>query len=455
MLLFDEDKLKAVAYYRHSAEDKQENSVDNQREQVEQFAAKEDIQIVEHFQDEGISGLTANRPGFQEMFAKWVTNPTAPKIDYILVYDASRFGRFQKMSEVWRLLRICEERDISLATVMRGLPKEKGSVMDSFIITLDFSMSGETSKTLSEKVSYGSAKIASQGYSVGGCAPYGYVRVLLNEERERVRILEHKVHKEVSNQRVSFEPAKTGEAKIVQRIYREFVARGRFPNEIADGLNNDGIPTAKGRLWNSSCIIRILTNETYIGTRVWGKTWGRLKEDKRAVPSNQWVRCPNAHKALVDTDTFHKAQERLYWLRPKSRTQNSRKIKTVQSYVSNYLEELIADFNEDQKHYIRRFTPISFGVNYLVNEDEKTCFYIPPQQNIYDELLLCSIDLDAGDTAGLQSVYKLESADLKGSSYVVIDNEAPFSPLEHDELKDTLLGLVSKVVQRHAPWLSV
>ena len=453
MQLFNEDKLKGVAYYRFSAEDRQENSIENQREALEKKVIAEDIEIVEAFQDEGVSGLTFDRPGFQAMLEKYVYAENAPKIEYILFYDASRFGRVQRVSHAWRLIADMEDRNIRLGSVDRGIPRSDMTVADTIIMTLDFVMSREQVRLLSAKVSAGCRKIASQGYSAGGVAPYGYVRILLDEQRNRVRILEHGVHKEVSNQRVAFEPATTGEAKIVKRIFREFVELNYFPNEIANRLNDDGIPTAKNRQWNTSGIIRILTNETYTGTRVYDKTWAKLKEQKRMNPPEEWVRCLNAHEALVDVDNFQKAQERLYWLRPRSRNQNARRIHAVQSYVSRYLEEVISDFSDDQKHYIRRFTPISFGTNYLVDGIERTCFYLPHDKTKYDEFLLCAIDLNDANS-GLQSVYKLNNKDIDKRSFVIIGDQAPFSPLEHDELKDTLLGLVNKIVNHHAPWLS-
>lgn len=452
MLLFGEDRVKAIAYYRHSAEDKQENSVEIQREQVEKFAIKENIQIIEHFQDEGISGITANRPGFQEMFSKWVTNPDAPAIDYIIVYDASRFGRFQKMSQVWKWLGLCEERGIKLATVERGLPKNDSSVVDSFILTLDFSMSGDFSKRLSDKVSYGSMKVAEQGYSAGGVAPYGYVRVLLNEQHERLGILQHGEHKVISNQRVAFEPATNDEPKTVRRIFHEFVVLRHFPDDIAEGLNNDGILTAKGRSWDKEKVIRILTNEAYMGTRVYNKTWKRLQAEKvQRNPSSQWVRCLNAHEPLVDVDTFHKAAERLYWLRPRSRNQNVRHIRAAQSYVSRYIEQVIADFDDDRKYYFRRFVPLSFGATYALEGEKRTCFYIAPRQTDYDELLLCAIDVSGNSSSSLQAVYKLRADELHNSNFVIISEKTKHTPLEHQELRDSVLDLVSKVVTRHIP----
>ena len=452
--LFDEDKLKAVAYYRHSAEDKQENSVDNQREQVERFAEKEHIQILEHFKDEGISGLTANRPGFQELFSKWVTDPNAAKINYILVYDASRFGRFQKMSEVWRLLGLCEERGIKLASVNRGLPRDETSVMDSFILTLDFGMSGEFSKLHGEKVSYGSTKIAQQGYSAGGCAPYGYVRVLLDEQRQRKGILEPGQHKEISNQRVTFEPNTTGDAEIVKRIFHEFVELNRFPDDIADGLNEDTVPTAKNRQWNSSGIIKILTNETYMGTRVYNKTWGRLKEQKRAVPSEQWVRCPDAHEALVDADIFHKAQERLFWLRPRARNRSASQLRAVKQYVWRFIDETSADQTDDKKLYVKRNLPVVFGASYSVNGVQRSCFYIPNEYQRYDNLIACQVDLRPNG-AGLEKLYRINVDELGWTNYLIVQSDNELPTLSFDEFRTAINELGNRVILTNAPWLSV
>jgi DNA invertase Pin-like site-specific DNA recombinase len=451
--LFDEDKLKALAYYRHSAEDKQENSVENQQEQVENFADKEHIQILEHFKDEGISGLTANRPGFQDMFSKWVTNPDAPKVDYILVYDASRFGRFQKMSEVWRLLGLCEERGIRLASVTRGLPRDETSVMDSFIITLDFGMSGEFSKLLSEKVSYGSTKIAQQGFSAGGCAPYGYVRVLLDEQRQRKGILEPGQHKEISNQRVIFEPATNGEAEIVKRIFTEFVEGNHYPDEIAEELNEDSIPTAKNRRWNSSGVIKILSNETYMGTRVYNKTWGRLKQPKRAVPSEKWVRSPNAHEALVDTDTFHKAQERLFWLRPRARNRSASQLRVVKEYVWRFIDETSADLTDDQKLYVKRSLPVVFASSYSVGGEQHSCFYIPNEYQRYDNLIACQVSLKP-DGAELEKLYRIDVDELGWTNYKVIKAEDDTPIMSFDQFQEAIVGLGSKVIASDAPWLT-
>ena len=64
---------KGVSYYRHSAEDRQENSIPIQRKQVQKFAAENNIEIIKEFKDEGKSGLSLQgRTGFNEMLEDYV-----------------------------------------------------------------------------------------------------------------------------------------------------------------------------------------------------------------------------------------------------------------------------------------------------------------------------------------------------------------------------------------------
>ena len=61
-------KVRAVAYYRHSAQDRQENSIPIQQDQVREWAQKNGVEIIQEFADAGKSGLTSEgRPAFTEM----------------------------------------------------------------------------------------------------------------------------------------------------------------------------------------------------------------------------------------------------------------------------------------------------------------------------------------------------------------------------------------------------
>ena len=102
-----ETRAKAVAYYRHSAEDRQENSIPIQREQISKFAKEHGIKIVEEFQDAGKSGLsTEGRDGFKNMLEKVVSDRD---FQYVLVLDVSWWGRFQDVDMSGHYRSICRQ----------------------------------------------------------------------------------------------------------------------------------------------------------------------------------------------------------------------------------------------------------------------------------------------------------------------------------------------------------
>ena len=84
---------RAVAYYRHSAQDRQENSVSIQQELVRKWAAENGVDITHEFADRGKSGLTAEgRDGFNELMDRWVKQ--RDDFEFVLCLDVSRWGRF-------------------------------------------------------------------------------------------------------------------------------------------------------------------------------------------------------------------------------------------------------------------------------------------------------------------------------------------------------------------------
>jgi DNA invertase Pin-like site-specific DNA recombinase len=87
---------RAVAYYRHSAQDRQENSIPIQREQVRQWAERHGVDIIHEFEDAGKSGLNAEgRLGFTTMMNDWVRQ--RKDFAYVICLDVSRWGRFQDL----------------------------------------------------------------------------------------------------------------------------------------------------------------------------------------------------------------------------------------------------------------------------------------------------------------------------------------------------------------------
>ena len=93
-------KFRGVAYYRHSAQDRQENSIPLQRDQVRQWADENGVEIIHEFADAGKSGLNSEgRPAFNEMMDEWVKKRS--DFDYVLCLDVSCCdGRVSPVSTV-------------------------------------------------------------------------------------------------------------------------------------------------------------------------------------------------------------------------------------------------------------------------------------------------------------------------------------------------------------------
>ncbi|MHC4211971.1 MAG: recombinase family protein [Planctomycetota bacterium] len=297
---------KAITYYRHSAQDRQEYSIPIQREQLKKFADANGIKIIKEFSDHGVSGLSSKgRDKFLEML-EYVAEGKED-FEYILVLDMSRWGRFQDLVLSPYYIGLCQQFGKKVIFADIGIPKEDD--LTHFLrLNVESYRAASYSKELSGKVFNGCVNIARHGFRAGGTTPYGLNRVLLDEDKKRVQILKRGQRKSIQNQRVTLEPGEKNEVAIVRRIFHNFVEKRKLPKNIAEVLNNEGAPSPAYKKWTSDSIISILNNELYIGTMVYNKTAQKLQSKTTYNPKEQWVRKENAFKAIVEKEIFHQAQ---------------------------------------------------------------------------------------------------------------------------------------------------
>ncbi|MFO0821520.1 MAG: recombinase family protein [Pirellulales bacterium] len=300
-------KIRAVAYYRHSAQDRQENSIPIQQDQVREWALKNGVEIIREFADAGKSGLTSEgRPAFTEMMEEWVKKRT--DFHYILCLDVSRWGRFQDIDLSAQFSAECKKHHKQVIYTTIGKPREDDPLYPVYVQFERF-RAAQYSRELSDKVWRGCMKITEQGYWAGGSPPYGTRRLLLDEKRDPLHPLEPGQRKGIQNQRVTLMEGDPVEVAVIQRIFHEFTALGYSEYRIAEGLNAEGIPSPSGGRWGAGSVLRRLQNETYIGTLVYNKTTQKLKTPRRDNPPEQWLRSPDAFEGLVTTDQFTQVQE--------------------------------------------------------------------------------------------------------------------------------------------------
>lgn len=300
---------RAVAYYRHSAQDRQENSIPIQQDQVREWAREHGVEIIREFADHGRSGLTAEgRPAFTEMMEDWVK--ARSDFQYILCLDVSRWGRFQDIDLSAQYSAECKRAGKQVIYTTIGKPREDDPLYPVYVQFERF-RAAQYSKELSDKVWRGCVKISEQGYWAGGPPPYGLERMLLDESRHPLHILQAGQRKSIQNQRVTLSVSESEEARIVTRIFDDFVEQGRSEGKIAQALNREGVLSPGGIGWSKSSVRNILRNEKYTGAIVYNRTTQKLKTPRRENPEEQWVRTPNSFEGLIDVEVFAKAQQRL------------------------------------------------------------------------------------------------------------------------------------------------
>ena len=299
-------RSRGVAYYRHSARDRQENSVAIQQELVQKWAKENGVDIIHEFADRGKSGLTAEgRDEFNDMMENWVKK--RKDFDFVLCLDVSRWGRFQDLDLSASYSNECKRHGKQVIYTTLGMPRPDDPLFPVYLQFERFRVA-QFSKELSVKVSYGCIKIAQQGFWVGGSPPYGYDRLLLDETRKPLHVLEHLQKKAIQNQRVTLTLGPEEQVATVRRIFHEFIDEGRDTEQIAERLNHDGLRSARGGPWNAGKVHQILTNVMYAGTLVYNKTTRKLKTPTRRNPLDKWIRTAGAFAPIVEQFIFDHAQ---------------------------------------------------------------------------------------------------------------------------------------------------
>jgi DNA invertase Pin-like site-specific DNA recombinase len=180
----DEDppKLRAAQYVRMSTEH-QQYSTDNQAAAILKYAEQNGYAIVRTYSDEGRSGLNIDgRPAFRQL----LDDIESGQADYqvLLVYDISRWGRFQDPDEAASYDFRCRKAGVDVRYCAEEYVNE-GGMLASIMKTVKHLMAGEYSRELSVKVFAGSANLIRLGFRQGGIAGFGLRRLLVDRNGPR------------------------------------------------------------------------------------------------------------------------------------------------------------------------------------------------------------------------------------------------------------------------------
>ncbi len=297
--------VRAAQYVRMSTEH-QQYSTENQSDVIREYAHKREMEIVRTFADAGKSGL---RLDGRDALKDLITVVQSGKADFafILVYDVSRWGRFQDADESAYYEYICKRAGIQVIYCAEQFEND-GSPVSTIVKGVKRAMAGEYSRELSTKVFKGQCRLIELGYRQGGTAGYGLRRMLIDAAGEAKGQLTLGEQKSIHTDRVILVPGPPEEQEIVRRIYRAFVEDRRNEREIADDLNRGGVPTERGGKWSRALVHEILTNEKYIGNNIFNRISFKLKKKRVKNTPEMWVRKDEAFDPIVDPADFYRVQ---------------------------------------------------------------------------------------------------------------------------------------------------
>lgn len=295
---------RAALYVRASTEH-QNYSTRHQECALRDYAAQRGLEIVAVYRDEGRSGLTLNGRVALTNLLRDVLLPTPP-FGTILVYDVSRWGRFQDSDEAAAYEFACRRAGIVVAYCAEGFDND-GSPLASMLKAIKRTMAAEYSRELSVKVKSAQCNLIRAGFKQGGSAGYGLRRQTISACAKPGRILEHGERKSIPNDRVTYVLGPRKEVSTAKRIYAMYIDKGMADCGIAVRLNEQKVPHPSGR-WSDFHVKNVLTNPKYTGTLVFNRSTQLMKSSRRPNDRNEWVMVPHAFPAIVTQARFDAAQ---------------------------------------------------------------------------------------------------------------------------------------------------
>jgi DNA invertase Pin-like site-specific DNA recombinase len=296
---------RAAQYVRMSTEH-QQYSPENQLEVILQYAAAHGMEIVQAYSDHGRSGLNiAGREGLNRLMSD-VENKQA-NFSALLVYDVSRWGRFQDVDESAYYEYVLKRAGIRVHYCAEQFEND-GSMSSSVLKTLKRSMTAEYSRELSVKVFSGQCRLIELGFRQGGPAGYGLRRQLIDRDRNPKGLLSQGERKSLQTDRVILVPGPEGEIETVQQIYDLFVTQGKTEREIMEALNRRDVPGEHGRPWTRATVHQLLINPKYIGANIYNRRSFKLKHKRVNNPRQMWIWRDGAFEPIVTANLFEQAR---------------------------------------------------------------------------------------------------------------------------------------------------
>ncbi len=308
------DGMKVAIYARYSTDLQDKTSIAGQISNCEALAAREGLEVVATFTDEGKSGNDDSRPQYQAMLRELKSG----KFTGIVCDETSRITRNQ--SELHRLVAELKFRDQFLITA-DGIDTRNESA--ELLLAVKAAVDSMEGRKIGYRTYRSLRERHKQGHCVGGKI-FGYSTTQDGDYRKRIQ-----------------EP---DQAKIIKEIFQRY-AKGESAKKIVHDFNERGIPSpgsywknVKRRSigWSHTTLLGshtkatgILRNPIYKGLVTWNKRTGKKvpgtgRRIQKRRPDSEWIGIPDESLRIVSTRLWNKVQARLKGARESTSSENKK-----------------------------------------------------------------------------------------------------------------------------------
>ena len=298
---------RGAALYVRASTEHQNYSTDHQESALREYVTQHDFEVIAVYRDEGRSGLTLNRRNGLLQLLNDVQSGQAGYVA-VLVYDVSRWGRFQDVDESAYYEYACRKAGIMISYCAEPFTND-GSPLATLLKGLKRAMAAEYSRELSTKVFRAQCRLTAAGYKQGGSAGYGLRRQCHSADGLTLRTLEIGERKSLPTDRVSFILGPSEEVAVVRRIFDMCTNMEMPDTRIAGILNAEGLTNQYGRPWSAHNVKAILTNEKYAGTLIFNRSTQRFRSSRRPNDTHKWIRAEDAFPGIVSNEMFAKTRQ--------------------------------------------------------------------------------------------------------------------------------------------------
>lgn len=277
--MFDNNKLRAVGYTRVSTKEQAVDgySLNAQREKIKQYCEMHNLELVNVYTDEGISGKDLDgRDGIKDLMNDAKEN----HFDVVIIWKLSRISR--RLIDTLSIIEDLNKENISLQSISEKLDLSTSS--GTFLVQLMASINELERNTLRENVVLGHKAKANDGEWNGGKV-IGYDNVKGKHGKSKLVINEK-------------------EAAVIRYIYETYL-NGHGYRYIANSLNHAGHKTKRGNKFSTIAVKDILLNPLYKGEIRYGKKATNIKNLKESPVVTKGI-----HEPIIDPKIWDKVHER-------------------------------------------------------------------------------------------------------------------------------------------------